>query len=395
MAWIIASNRDIVDGVTRGLDGFGSCTEFQVPHKLKFGSFDSLVKNVDELTKVDSYVESVLRRLERQVSEMAAEKKKDVDLGVMIPGVGDTFRTLTVQQYLNGFRWEDKMYSRSASVSENAHRLLAAVQGLDEDIKGRTQELADLKNKLTLISKKDGGTLAQKDLIDVLTPDVVGKGDFVDTDHFKTLIVILPRGGDKEFLSCYEKLAPFDPRSDLARQAGFPAVPQSMKQFEVADKEGFTIWRVVVLRKAADDFAHAARLRKAVVRDFPYSVEAYEKILQERCEVAALHDKKFGLLMALCTAAFSDAYIQYVHVKAMRTFVECVLRYGISKAGNTQFKALAFHPGTNKKEETIRQHLAKLMSPQFGEQYFAGKKDDTEEGEFHSYVSLNVTTSFA
>ena len=43
---------------------------FDVPENLKFGSFDSLIKLVDELGKYDSQVESVARRVERQALEL-------------------------------------------------------------------------------------------------------------------------------------------------------------------------------------------------------------------------------------------------------------------------------------------------------------------------------------
>ena len=39
---------------------------FDVPDNLKFGSFDSLIKLVDDLGKFDSQVESIVRRVERQ-----------------------------------------------------------------------------------------------------------------------------------------------------------------------------------------------------------------------------------------------------------------------------------------------------------------------------------------
>ena len=37
---------------------------------MKFGSFDSLIKLVDDMGKFDSQVESVIRRIERQVFDL-------------------------------------------------------------------------------------------------------------------------------------------------------------------------------------------------------------------------------------------------------------------------------------------------------------------------------------
>lgn len=49
---------------------FHSHTRFDVPENLKFGSFDSLIKLVDDMGKYDSQVESVIRRIERQVFDL-------------------------------------------------------------------------------------------------------------------------------------------------------------------------------------------------------------------------------------------------------------------------------------------------------------------------------------
>ena len=53
---------------------------FEVPLNLKFGSFDSLIKLVDDLGKYDSQVESVIRRVERQVFELDPSAELNVCL---------------------------------------------------------------------------------------------------------------------------------------------------------------------------------------------------------------------------------------------------------------------------------------------------------------------------
>jgi hypothetical protein len=38
----------------------------------------------------------------------------------------------------------------------------------------------------------------------ILTPDVVQADDFVQTEHLKTCVVVVPRGSQNEFLNSYE-----------------------------------------------------------------------------------------------------------------------------------------------------------------------------------------------
>lgn len=54
---------------------------FDVPENLKFGSFDSLIKLVDDMGKYDSQVESVIRRIERQVYDLDSKAELNVCLG--------------------------------------------------------------------------------------------------------------------------------------------------------------------------------------------------------------------------------------------------------------------------------------------------------------------------
>ena len=45
---------------------------------MKFGSFDSLIKLVDDMGKYDSQVESVIRRIERQVFDLDTKAELNV-----------------------------------------------------------------------------------------------------------------------------------------------------------------------------------------------------------------------------------------------------------------------------------------------------------------------------
>lgn len=67
-------------------------------------------------------------------------------------------------------------------------------------------------------AKGPGTTLSNADMTEILTPDVVAADDFVTKEHLTTVLVIVPRGGEKEFLDSYERVDPF-------------VVPRSAKKF--------------------------------------------------------------------------------------------------------------------------------------------------------------------
>merc|ERR1712087_363601 len=107
-------------------------------------------------------------------------------------------------------------------------------------------------------------------------------------------------------------------------------VPASARQFQgVDDKDGNTIWRVVMFKSAIEAFKKQCRERKWVVRDFEYSEEAYKKLTAQREQVDEQVKRQHDLVRNLYAAAWSDSMIALVHLKAMRVFVESVLRFGM------------------------------------------------------------------
>ncbi|EER08285.1 hypothetical protein Pmar_PMAR009746 [Perkinsus marinus ATCC 50983] len=72
--------------------------KFDVPENLKFGSFDSLIRLVDDLSKQDSQVEAVLRRIERQLLELDPNTEFKVV---------SQRASLSAEEYISKFHWDD------------------------------------------------------------------------------------------------------------------------------------------------------------------------------------------------------------------------------------------------------------------------------------------------
>jgi len=76
------------------------------------------------------------------------------------------------------------------------------------------------------------------------------------------------------------------------------------------------------------------------VRDFEYDVAAKEQAEKLASDVKAEFNKKHLSLIRYLTTMFGEAYIAWIHTKAIRLFVESVLRYGLP----VNFLAIAIHP---------------------------------------------------
>merc|ERR1711953_244298 len=156
----------------------------------------------------------------------------------------------------------------------NLGLLLQVVSKLDEETRSKAAAYNDVKTQKANISKKEGVPLQSRDLVDVLTPQVVTSGnradaDFIYTEHLTTVCVILPRGTEPEFLKCYESLCE-------------NIVPMSAKQFAIDDKDGNTLWRVVMFKSACEAFKKGCRERRFIPRDFEYSEEGFRKLEVQR-----------------------------------------------------------------------------------------------------------------
>ncbi|PFH33683.1 putative vacuolar ATP synthase subunit C [Besnoitia besnoiti] len=382
--WLVACNTDdshsaeqIFSSLKRavlGSRGGALCSEaclLDIPH-LKFGTFDDLIRSVDLLQKQDSYVESVIRRIERQALEIDPE----CELKIVWQR-----HSLTVDQYIRRFQWDDAKYPRSRAIPENLDILVQAVTKTDDEVRAKVAVWHEVRQQMVSTSsagKKTGpGNYMQRDLIDVFAPDAIRSDDFLTTEHLATAVVVVPRSQERDWQQTYESLDEF-------------VVPRSGRKFDLPDDaDGNSLWRVILFKSHLPQFRQAAQSKKFVVRDFHYSEQAYRETVLARSRVEAEKTKQETFLSRVCFAAFSDIFIAWMHLKAMRTFCEAVLRFGVPP----QYAAFVLHPASETKEKKLRAELEKLFSPKggFGNRYFADGKDDGDDDEdFFPYVWLSL-----
>jgi V-type H+-transporting ATPase subunit C len=114
-----------------------------------------------------------------------------------------------------------------------------------------------------------------------------------------------------------------------------------------------------LFNKVVDEFKAHARENKFVVREFQYNEE---DITAGKNEIAKLENdmkRQYQLLLRWLKVNFSETFIAWIHVKALRLFVESVLRYGLP----VNFLAVLIHPNKRtqrKLRETLNQLYAHL-----------------------------------
>jgi len=342
---------------------------FDVPDgekSLLFGSFDNLIRLTDDLAKYDSSVDSIVHRLERQYLELDPQAQFRVK---------HQRQEKAFMEYLANWQWDEAKYPKTRPVSDNLTLLMSVVNKLDEEARNKTAQYNDFKTQRGNLAKKEGANLPGRDLVDVLTPDIVkmrgnAEDDFIYTEHLTTVPVILPRGADQEFLKTYESFCE-------------NIVPKSARQFtSITDKDGNTLWRVVMFKSAAENFKKQCRERRYVIREFEYSEEGFKKLKAQREQIEDQVRRQHELVRGLYQAAWSDAMVAWTHIKAMRIFVESVLRFGMPP----RFASFIVCPKPGSAAVAGRKALADILGK--GD---VGKMGDAQdEGEeFFPYVSLS------
>ncbi|NXN30167.1 VATC1 ATPase, partial [Nycticryphes semicollaris] len=278
-------------------------SKFNIPD-LKVGTLDVLVGLSDELAKLDAFVESVVKKVAQYMADVLEDSKDKVQENLLANGGKlNYYRSLGTVPFLFIFK---------------------GVNQIDNDLKARASAYNNLKGNLQNLERKNAGSLLTRSLA-----DIVKKEDFVlDSEYLVTLLVIVPKLNYNDWVKQYETLAEM-------------VVPRSSNVlFE--DQDSY-LCNVTLFRKAVDDFKHKAREYKFMVRDFQYNEEEMKADKEEMNRLSTDKKKQFGPLVRWLKVNFSEAFIAWIHVKALRVFVESVLRYGLP----VNFQAMLLQP--NKK----------------------------------------------
>ncbi|NWZ74885.1 VATC1 ATPase, partial [Poecile atricapillus] len=297
-------------------------SKFNIPD-LKVGTLDVLVGLSDELAKLDAFVESVVKKVAQYMADVLEDSKDKVQENLLANGGKPSFSNPSSRITEQQWQAEHKFYSSSLDIVLFLF-IFKGVNQIDNDLKARASAYNNLKGNLQNLERKNAGSLLTRSLA-----DIVKKEDFVlDSEYLVTLLVIVPKLNYNDWVKQYETLAEM-------------VVPRSSNVlFE--DQDSY-LCNVTLFRKAVDDFKHKAREYKFMVRDFQYNEEEMKADKEEMNRLSTDKKKQFGPLVRWLKVNFSEAFIAWIHVKALRVFVESVLRYGLP----VNFQAMLLQP--NKK----------------------------------------------
>lgn len=342
--------------------------KFHIPD-LKVGTLDQLVGLSDDLGKLDAYVEQSTRKIASYLGDVLEDQRDK-----LYENLQANNNDLTT--YITRFQWDLAKYPTKQSLRNIADIISKQVGQIDADLKTKSAAYNNLKGNLQNLEKKQTGSLLTRNLA-----DLVKREHFIlDSEYLTTLLVIVPKVMVNDWNTNYEKI------TDMI-------VPRSSQV--ITQDNDYALCTVTLFKKVVDEFKLHARERKFVVREFTYNEEELAAGKNEITKLVTDKKKQFGPLVRWLKVNFSECFCAWVHVKALRVFVESVLRYGLP----VNFQAILIHPN-KKNTKRLRDVLMQLYGHLDGSAASSGGNADNVDipglgfgqSEYYPYVfyKLNI-----
>ncbi|CAM9130963.1 unnamed protein product [Phaeothamnion confervicola] len=390
-------------------------SRLEVP-SLLVGTLDSLMSLDDDLSRTDTLVENVVRKIEKQYQEVSGGAVTELKVA------GNS-----VERYIQAFEWDYAKYAVRQPLPALVSTMKAGVGKTEEELKNIAAAYTEKTQLVQAAKRKKGGNLTTSDLSEVLTEDKLQGITFMDTEHLVTLVVVLNKTNEEEFLETYHTIGPdiaalgnpdwSNPRNqgslgkadgqygpeftERTAAKGSPVVPGSARK--VLQDGEMCLYVVTILRghyqagffdgeefqpgvvvDYVKEFKVAAKERRLTVRDFAFdpnrATAAREEAEKLTLEMQQLHTG----MIRWCKAHYGEAFVAWVHIKVIRAFVESVLRYGLP----VDFTSVFLRPnrGKNKQVHTALDGLCSAVPA--GPAAHAGGDDDDKAEEYYPYVFL-------
>uniref|UniRef100_A0A914PC95 V-type proton ATPase subunit C n=1 Tax=Panagrolaimus davidi TaxID=227884 RepID=A0A914PC95_9BILA len=212
--------------------------------------------------------------------------------------------------YLTKFQWESAKYPLKQSLKVLSEIIGKQITQIDNDFKTKVAHYNNLKNTLASIDRKATGSLVTKDISDLVKTD-----DFVkDSEYLQTIVVVVPKLLTKEWEAKYTTYA------DMV-------VPGSAKR--ITEDNDHVLYTVTLFKKVFEEYKNNCRENKIVVRDFVYDEQSLKAGKNERDKLLQEKQRQYAQLVRWLKINFGEIFVAYIHIKALRAFVESVLRYGL------------------------------------------------------------------
>uniref|UniRef100_A0A3P8REX1 V-type proton ATPase subunit C n=1 Tax=Astatotilapia calliptera TaxID=8154 RepID=A0A3P8REX1_ASTCA len=239
-----------------------------------------------------------------------------------------------LMNFMIKFQWDKAKYPTSLTLSSLAEIINKEVSQVEAELKSRSAAYNSVKASLQNLEHKLDGNLQTCSL-----NDVVRKEDLVVSEYLTTLLVVVARGSYSQWERSYESLSKF-------------VVPRSSRKLYENGEGG--VFSVTLFKRAVCEFKAKAQESKFFVRDYSFDLE--EQKQREIMQLSFHKKEQYGIFVRWLKVNFSEVFVAWIHLKALRVFVESVLRYGLP----VNYQALLLQTD-RKHSKKLKEELASLF----------------------------------
>ncbi|CAL8271693.1 unnamed protein product [Merluccius merluccius] len=340
-----------------------TCCRFSIP-ELKVGTLDNLLSVSDNLCRLDTLTESVIKKTCQFMGEVMEQASDKVLENGLVNGVD-------LVKYVTKFQWDRAKYPTSLPLRVLADNINRQVSQVDAEFKSRVLAYNSIRNSLHGMERKAEGNLQTRRLNGIVTRE-----DLLESEYLTTLLVVVARLDYKQWDSTYESFSLF-------------VVPRSSRMLYEDTESG--VFSVILFRRAVSDFRAKAKQSKFTVRECNLDVE--DKQLQEIQRLNVDNKEQYGVFVRWLKVNFSEVFVAWVHLKALRVFVESVLRYGLP----VSYQAFLLQPD-RKRVKKLREELSSLFT-HLEPTAMSNKADANydipgmSQQEYFSYICFPINTN--
>lgn len=341
--------------------------KFNLPD-LKVGTLDQLVSLSDELQRVDQFTEQVTRKIANYLADVFEDQRDKFSENLKANGTD-------LVLYVKRFSWDVAKYPKHQPLPALTQMINKQLGMIDSELKTRSSGYDTLKSNIQSYERKQTGSLLVRNL-----GDLVRKEHFVlGSEYLVTLLVVVPKALFKAWMENYATLTTM-------------VVPRTTQL--VHEDQDHGLFTVTLFRKVVDEFKTQARANKFIVRDFEYNEQSIQSGKDERGRMETEKKRQLALLIRWLKNNFSEAFIAWIHTKALRLFVESVLRYGLP----VNFQGMLLHP-----QKRCMRRLRDVLNQLYSHLDNSAAVGPVEEipgfnmgpSEYYPYVYFKIVIDFA
>jgi V-type H+-transporting ATPase subunit C len=328
-------------------------------------NLDTLFKINDDLIRDEQEIESFLKALEKQLSDLTSNPLQIKFRGALY----DPKKAITE------FQWDEGKYpNRSKTIADIMHKINEKYTETRKTIKAKTDDYNNSLNELKLKKKgqSEALSLMKQDYRDLVSKS---KNEMKNTDYLCTMLCFVPSGSEKYFLERYMTLAD-----------GY-VLPYSALRIDRGEDEKMQLYRVIVMKHVKDDFRNQCQGQLRVsCRE--YDEEELNKKPVEEKEIEKLTNEstqKKHDLERHAESGYSEVFYALLHLKYLRLYVESCLKY----TSGDYYSVMVYVP--REREQRLVSTMIKTFNDTKEQGWYGTKEELKESEDFYPFILIKIS----